>query len=71
MAELRRDAPWNPQNAYADCSADAYRDAKSYSENSKQPFFAMRVGTSTRFFSVHVFGLSDSAPHDKSKQAAR
>jgi hypothetical protein len=68
VAELCRDAPWNPQDADADCPADAYRDAKSYSENAKQPFFAMRVGTSTRLFGVHVFGLSHSAPNDKSKQ---
>ena len=71
MAKLRRDAAWNPQDTDADCSADAYRDAKSHSENSKQPFFAMRVGTSTRLFGVHVFGLSDSAPHNKSTGTSR
>ena len=31
------------QDANADCSADAYRDAKSYSENAKQPFFASEL----------------------------
>jgi len=34
------DAPWNPQNADPDCSADAYRHAKGHSENAKQLFFA-------------------------------
>src|SRR4029077_3936518 len=66
VAELGRDAPWNPQNANSDCSADAYRDAKSHSENAKQPFFAKRARISTRLFELHAFGLSDSAPHNKS-----
>jgi hypothetical protein len=67
VAELGRDAPWNPEDADADCSADAYRDAKSYSENAKQPFFAMRARISTRLFGLHAFGLSHSASHNKSE----
>jgi hypothetical protein len=66
VAELVRDAPWNPQDANSDCSADAYRDTKSHSENAKQPFFAKRARISTRVFGLHAFGLSDSAPHNKS-----
>jgi hypothetical protein len=70
VAELCRDAPWNPQDANADCSADAYRDTKSYSENAKQPFFARRTRISKRWFGTHAFGLSDSAVHNKSAGAS-
>jgi hypothetical protein len=66
VAKLGRDASWNPQDANSDCSADAYRDAKSHSENAKQPFFAKRARINTRLFDFHVFGLSDSAAHNKS-----
>ena len=66
MAELGRDAPWNPQDANSDCSADTDRDAKSHSENAKQPFFAKRARISRRLSDLHVFGLSDLAPDNKS-----
>src|SRR6476659_1650479 len=55
VAELVRDAPWNPQDANSDCSADAYRDAKSHSENAKQPFFAKRTRISKRLSDLHAF----------------
>jgi hypothetical protein len=66
VAELGRDAPWDPQDANPDCSADAYRDAKSHSENAKQPFFAERGRINKSSVRLHVFGLADSAPHNKS-----
>jgi hypothetical protein len=66
VAELSRDAPWNPQDANADCSADAYRDTKRHSENAKQPFFAKRTRIRTWLSGLHAFGLSDSTPHNKS-----
>jgi hypothetical protein len=65
VAELGRDAPWNPQDANSDCSADAHRDAKRHSENAKQPFFAKGASISSRLFGLHAFGLSESVPHDK------
>src|SRR6476659_5962924 len=66
VAELGRDAPWNPQDANSDWSGDAYRDTKSHFENAKQSFFAKRARISRRLSGLHVFGLSDSAPHHKS-----
>jgi hypothetical protein len=66
VAELGGDAPWNPQDANSYCSADAYCDAKSHSENAEQPFFARRARISTSLSGLHAFGLSDSTPHNKS-----
>ena len=66
MAEVCRDAPWNPQNANPDCSADSYRHPKGDSEDAKKPFFAERGRITKRSVCLHAFGLADSAPHNKS-----
>jgi hypothetical protein len=66
VAEVCRDAAWNPQNANPDCSADAYRDTKSDSEDAKKPFFAERGRINKSSVRLHAFGLADSAPHNKS-----
>jgi len=66
VAEVGRDAPWNPQDANPDCSANAYRDAKGDSEDAKKPFFAERGRINKSSVRLHPFGLADSAPHNKS-----
>jgi hypothetical protein len=66
VAEVGRDAPWNPQNANPDCSADAYRDAKSHSKDAKKPFSAETRRINKSSVHLHAFGLADSAPHNKS-----
>ena len=66
MTEVGRDAPWNPQNADADCSANADRHAKGDSEDAKQPFFAGRRRINKGWLPLHAFGLSDSALRGKS-----
>jgi hypothetical protein len=66
VAELGRDASWNPQNANPDCSANADRDAKGDSEDTKKPFFAERGRINKRLLPLHALGLSDSALHGKS-----
>src|SRR5438094_7568464 len=66
VAELGRDAAWNPQNANPDCSANADRHTKGHSEDAKKPFFAKGGSVRTRLLRLHAFGLADSAPHDKS-----
>ena len=66
MAELGRDAPWNPQDTNPDCSANADRHAKGNPEDAKKPFFAERGRINKSAVHLHAFGLADSAPHNKS-----
>src|SRR5207247_6348156 len=66
MAEVGRDAPWNPQDANPDCSANADRHTKGHSEDAKKPFFAERGRINKSSVRLHAFGLADSAPHNKS-----
>jgi hypothetical protein len=58
VAELGRDASWNPQNANPDCSANADRDAKGDSEDAKKPFFAERGRITKSSVRLHAFGFS-------------
>jgi hypothetical protein len=66
VAQLGRDASWNPQNANPNCSANAHRDAKGDSEDAKKPLFAERRRITKSSMRLHAFGLADSAPHNKS-----
>jgi hypothetical protein len=66
VAEVCRDAAWNPQNANPDCSANADRHAKGHSEDAKKPFFAERGRINKSSVRLHAFGLADSTPHNKS-----
>jgi hypothetical protein len=58
VADVCRDAAWNPQDANSDCSANADSDAKGDTEDAKKPFFAERGRIAKSSVRLHAFGFS-------------